>query len=73
MAVHIEQMTSTVSVTDGSSLLTPDSLRQIVAAVVEQLDARTAREERAARDRRVAGGTGGGSDGSAGSGCGCRS
>jgi hypothetical protein len=51
--VHIEQLTSTVHVTDSEAPLSADALRQIVAAVVAELDARAAREERGARDRRV--------------------
>jgi hypothetical protein len=53
--VHIEQLTSTVHVTDSAAPLSADALRQIVAAVIAAIDARAAREERGARDRRVDG------------------
>lgn len=69
MAVHIENVTSTVDVTDGASPLGPETMRRLVEAVLAELDARSARAERAARDRRVAGGSGGDEHGD----CGCGS
>lgn len=62
MAVHIENVSSRVSVTDGSTPLAPETMRRVVAAVIEALDARDAREQRSARDREL--GRGGGA-------CGC--
>lgn len=63
MPVHIDNVTSTVSVTDSSAPLPAETMRQVVAAVIAELAAREARAERAARDRSL----GGGSHGS----CGC--
>lgn len=67
MTVHIENVTSTVDVTGGDSPLSPDTMRRVVGAVLAELDARSSRAERAARDRRIGGGNG---DGHAGCGCG---
>lgn len=65
MAVHIENLRSTVDVTaGGAGMPSPEALRQIVDAVAAELDSRRARAERAARDRSVAGGGGHGA-------CGC--
>lgn len=68
MAVHIEQMTSTVHVADTSaSPLSPETMRAIVTAVLAELQVRDARAERAQRDRRVGGDRGE----SGGARCGC--
>lgn len=59
MTVHIENVTSTVDVTDGNSVLSPETMRRVVGAVLSELETRSARAERAARDRRVGGDSGG--------------
>lgn len=58
MAVHIENVSSRVSVTDGSTPLPPETMRRVVAAVIGELEAREAREQRSARDRSLGGGHG---------------
>lgn len=57
MPVHIDNVTSTVRVTDSSAPLPPETMRQVVAAVIAELDSREARARRAARDRSVGGGS----------------
>ena len=45
MDVQIEQLTSSVDVADGGSLLSPDVLRRIVAAVKAELEREAANEQ----------------------------
>ena len=54
MEVHIGEVNSTVRATDGSTLLAPDVLRQIVAAVRDQLKAEHDHGRRVADERKLA-------------------
>lgn len=53
MATHIKNVTGTIHALDGESLLTPQTLDQIVQAVVAALDDRKLRERRAKDDTSV--------------------
>lgn len=53
MEVHIGEVTSTVRATDGSALLSPEVLRQIVAAVRERLKDETDHARRVDDERKL--------------------
>jgi hypothetical protein len=54
VATHIRNATGTIHAIDGESLLTPQTLDQIVQAVVAALDDKKLRERRAKDDTTVA-------------------
>jgi hypothetical protein len=54
--VHIGEVTSTVRATDGAAMLSPEILRQIVAAVREQLKSEHEHDRRVAEERKLTGG-----------------
>ena len=53
MEVHIGEVSSTVRATDGAALLSPEVLRQIVAAVRERLKDELDHDRRAADERKL--------------------
>jgi hypothetical protein len=53
MQVHIHEVTSSVRMVDGNSLLTPSLLARIVAATTEAMQQGQMHEQRARRDTRV--------------------
>jgi hypothetical protein len=53
MEVHIGEVNSTIRATDGSTLLSPEVLRQIVAAVREQLKTEHDHDKRVADERKL--------------------
>lgn len=59
--VHIRNAIGTVRAVDGEALLAPETLEQIVQAVLAAVDDRQLRDRRARADTRVAG-SGGGED-----------
>jgi hypothetical protein len=56
MQVEIQEIVSTVRTVDGESLLAPQTLARIVAAVLAAMEARTAHDERWRAETRVTGG-----------------
>jgi hypothetical protein len=56
MDVEISEVVTTVKAIDGSELLTPDVLQQIVSAVLRAVQDDRAHEERLRAERRVTGG-----------------
>ena len=55
MAVFVRNVTATARMMDGDALLTPRTLEQIVAAVLEALDAHQADQHSRAQDTRIGG------------------
>lgn len=53
MDVHIGEITTSVQVSDTQSLLSPELLRQIISAVLAELNERRIYEERRQADREV--------------------
>lgn len=53
MEVHIGEMSSTVRMTDGQSLLSPEVFERIVAAAVERMREAHAHEQRVSSERQV--------------------
>jgi hypothetical protein len=53
MDVHIGEITSSIHVSDSNALLSPELLRQIVSAVLAELNERRTHEERRQADRAV--------------------
>jgi len=51
MAVHIDEISTSVQVVDAQELLSPQVLERIVAAVVARLDARDRDEQSRASER----------------------
>lgn len=56
MDVQIGEVTATVSAVDGSALLSPEVLKQIVKVVMRAVEDREAHTERLRAERRVTGG-----------------
>ena len=56
MDVEIGEVVTTVKAIDGSALLTPDVLQQIVNAVLRAVQDEWAHEERLRIERRITGG-----------------
>jgi hypothetical protein len=56
MDVEIGEVATTVKAIDGSALLTPDVLQQIVNAVLRAVQDEWAHEERLRIERRITGG-----------------
>lgn len=56
MDVMISEVTATVRAVDGSALLSPEVLKQIVAVVMRAVEDREAHGERVRAERRVTGG-----------------
>jgi hypothetical protein len=57
MDVHVGEMSSTVKATDSQSLLTPSVLRQIVEAVMAEMQVANATEQQAASERKLQNGS----------------
>lgn len=60
--VHIRNAIGTVRAVDGEGLLAPETLEQIVQAVLAAVDDRQLRDRRASADTRVAAASGGEED-----------
>jgi hypothetical protein len=56
MNVQIDEVVATVRAVDGSTLLTPDVMRQIVTAVVRAVQEQEGHRGRVDAERRVTGG-----------------
>jgi hypothetical protein len=56
MDVQIGEITTTIKAVDGTTLIAPEVLRQIVSAVLGAVEDRQAHEERVRAERRVTGG-----------------
>ena len=56
MDVQIGEITTTIKAVDGTTLISPDVLRQIVSVVMRALEERDAHSERIRAERRVTGG-----------------
>jgi hypothetical protein len=56
MDVEIGEVTATVRMVDGGTLMSPDVMRQLVAAVLRAVEDREAHTERVRAERRVTGG-----------------
>jgi hypothetical protein len=57
MDVHVGEMSSTVRATDSQSLLTPSVLRQIVEAVMAELQVAKATDQQRASERKLQAGS----------------
>jgi hypothetical protein len=57
MDVHIGEMNSTVKATDSQSLLSPSVLRQIIEAVMAELEVANATDRQRAGERRLQSGS----------------
>jgi hypothetical protein len=53
MDVHIDQVTSTVRAVDGSALLSPQVMQQIIRIVLQAVEQETSHQRRARAERRV--------------------
>ena len=56
MDVQIGEITTTIKAVDGTTLISPDVLRQIVSVVMRAIEERDAHSERIRAERRVTGG-----------------
>ena len=56
MDVQIIEVVTSIKAVDGTTLVSPDVLRQIVAAVMRAVEDREAHQERVRAERRVTGG-----------------
>lgn len=56
MDVEIGEVVTTVRAVDGSALVSPEVMRQIVRAVLRAVDDREAHQARVSAERRVTGG-----------------
>jgi hypothetical protein len=56
MDVQIGEITTTIKAVDGTTLISPDVLRQIVSVVMHAVEERDAHSERIRAERRVTGG-----------------
>jgi hypothetical protein len=53
MEVHIEEMQSTVRAVDGASVLSPQTMQQILAVVMRAVEEREAHRERVKSEQAV--------------------
>lgn len=56
MDVQIGEITTTIKAVDGTTLISPDVLRQIVSVVMRAVEERDAHSDRVRAERRVTGG-----------------
>ena len=56
MDVQIGEITTTIKAVDGTTLISPDVLRQILSIVMRAVEERDAHSERVRAERRVTGG-----------------
>jgi hypothetical protein len=56
MDVQIGEVTATIRAVDGSALLSPEGLKQILKVVMRAVEEREAHTERVRAERRVTGG-----------------
>lgn len=56
MDVQIGEVTATVRAVDGSALLSPEVMKQIVTVVMRAVEDREAHRDRVSAERRVTGG-----------------
>jgi hypothetical protein len=56
MDVQINEITTTIKTVDGTTLISPDVMRQIISAVMRAVEDRDTHAERVRAERRVTGG-----------------